>query len=112
MGDKMTSGPEHVGPSGGEGVLGTFKNILILADSSVVTEWLAAYLAKAFEGAQYHVLGVADPLIKHFARIPMSEAEMGNLLARTKAAGSDGRHERFKTSRDFDAAYHRRQHGL
>lgn len=76
MGDKMTSVPEHVGPSGGEGVLGTFKNILILADSSVVTEWLAAYLAKAFVGAQYHVLGVSDPLIKHFARIPMSEAEM------------------------------------
>jgi predicted aldo/keto reductase-like oxidoreductase len=49
-------------------------------------------------------------IARHFK--PMSEAEKGELLARTKAAGSDGRHERFKTATDFDGGYHRRQHGV
>lgn len=43
---------------------------------------------------------------------PMTEAELADLLAKTKDAGHDGRHERFKTSKDFDSGYHRRQHGV
>jgi len=43
---------------------------------------------------------------------PMSETEIDDLLGKTKSAGIDGRHERLKTTTDFDSSYHRRQHGL
>lgn len=43
---------------------------------------------------------------------PLTEAETKELLAQTEPAGSDGRHERFKTTRAFDGGYHRRQHGI
>ncbi len=42
---------------------------------------------------------------------PMSGADVQALLARTAAAGGKGQYERFKTTRQFDAEYHRRQHG-
>jgi predicted aldo/keto reductase-like oxidoreductase len=37
---------------------------------------------------------------------PMSEAEIGDLLGRTRGAAGDGRLERFKTSADFDSEIH------
>jgi predicted aldo/keto reductase-like oxidoreductase len=43
---------------------------------------------------------------------PMSQAEQQELLARVKDAAGDGRYERFKTSKQFDAPYHRKQHGF
>jgi len=43
---------------------------------------------------------------------PMTEADVADLLARSEDAGKDGRHEEFKTTRNFDSGYHRRQHGV
>ena len=43
---------------------------------------------------------------------PMTEVELADLLGKTKAAGSDGRYEAFKTTTNFDGGYHRRQHGV
>jgi len=43
---------------------------------------------------------------------PMTQTELHDLLAETKAPGAEGRYERFKTTTQFDANYHRRQHGL
>lgn len=43
---------------------------------------------------------------------PMSPEEMQALVAKTAAAGSKGEYERFKTTRRYDGAYHRRQHGV
>ncbi len=43
---------------------------------------------------------------------PMTEAEIGDLLAETKTPGSEGRYERFKTTTRFDHPFHREQHGL
>jgi aryl-alcohol dehydrogenase-like predicted oxidoreductase len=43
---------------------------------------------------------------------PLSEAEIAALVAKTEAAGREGRYERFKTTRNFDGAYHRQQHGV
>jgi len=43
---------------------------------------------------------------------PMTPAEIEGFLAETKAAGSDGSHEGFKTSTRFDSGYHRAQHDL
>jgi len=37
---------------------------------------------------------------------PMSESEVAALLAKTAAAGSEGKFEGFKTSHDFDGTYH------
>ena len=42
---------------------------------------------------------------------PMTADDLADLLADTKDAGSDGRNERFKTTKQFDSGYHRRQHG-
>ena len=43
---------------------------------------------------------------------PMTPAEMAAFQDQTKAAGSKGQYERFKTTRGFDSGYHRRQHGV
>ena len=43
---------------------------------------------------------------------PMSAAEKSALLARTKDEATDGRHELFKSSKAFDSAHHRKQHGF
>lgn len=43
---------------------------------------------------------------------PMSQAEQQELLAEVKDAAGDGRYERFKTSKQFDAPHHRKQHGF
>ena len=43
---------------------------------------------------------------------PMSPSEIEQLLAKTRDDGHDGRHERFKTTDNFDSGYHRRQHGV
>jgi len=42
----------------------------------------------------------------------MTEAELQDLLAETKSPGNEGRYERFKTTRQFDAGYHRQEHGV
>jgi predicted aldo/keto reductase-like oxidoreductase len=43
---------------------------------------------------------------------PMEPADLEKLLADTKEEGKDGKHELFKTTRNFDSGYHRRQHGV
>lgn len=43
---------------------------------------------------------------------PLSDAEQIEILAKVKEVASDGRHELFKTSKEFDGPYHRKQHGF
>ncbi len=43
---------------------------------------------------------------------PMTAAESEALLARVKDEAGDGRHELFKSAKDFDGPHHRRQHGF
>jgi uncharacterized protein len=43
---------------------------------------------------------------------PMTAAETQVLVSRVKDVMSDGRYELFKTSKRFDSAYHRTQHGF
>lgn len=43
---------------------------------------------------------------------PMAAEERKTLLARVKDVAGDGRHELFKTTRDFDGPLHRKQHGF
>jgi aryl-alcohol dehydrogenase-like predicted oxidoreductase len=43
---------------------------------------------------------------------PMSAAEKDKLLARVKEEATDGRHELFKSSKQYDGPHHRRQHGF
>ncbi len=45
-------------------------------------------------------------------RGPMSAEEQSVLLARTREEATDGRHELFKSSRDFDGPHHKKQHGF
>jgi hypothetical protein len=42
----------------------------------------------------------------------MSAAEKDKLLARVKEEATDGRHELFKSSKQYDGPHHRRQHGF
>jgi len=43
---------------------------------------------------------------------PLEGAELDALLAKVKPHAGDGRHERFKSTIDFDGPYHRKQHGF
>lgn len=43
---------------------------------------------------------------------PMTEEEQEALRARFRDVAGDGRHELFKSSKDFDSVYHRNQHGF
>ena len=43
---------------------------------------------------------------------PMEGKELEALLAKVKPHAGDGRHERFKSTIDFDGPYHRKQHGF
>ncbi|TWT77689.1 General stress protein 69 [Posidoniimonas polymericola] len=43
---------------------------------------------------------------------PLSQEELWELLAKVRDASADGRHELFKTSKNFDGPYHREQHGF
>jgi len=43
---------------------------------------------------------------------PMSKTELETLQTRVKDVQSDGRFELFKTAKNFDAGYHRKQHGF
>jgi predicted aldo/keto reductase-like oxidoreductase len=43
---------------------------------------------------------------------PMPKAEADALLERVRPVAGDGRHERFKSTIDFDGPYHRKQHGF
>jgi uncharacterized protein len=43
---------------------------------------------------------------------PMEGKELETLLAKVKPHAGDGRHERFKSTIDFDGPYHRKQHGF
>ena len=43
---------------------------------------------------------------------PFEPAELEALLAKVKPQAGDGRHERFKSTIDFDGPYHRTQHAF
>lgn len=43
---------------------------------------------------------------------PLSDAEQQQLLSKVSDAAADGRHELFKTSKQFDGPHHRKQHGF
>jgi hypothetical protein len=43
---------------------------------------------------------------------PMPDSEKRKLLSRVKDEASDGRHELFKSTQNFDGPHHRRQHGF
>ena len=43
---------------------------------------------------------------------PFENDELQRLLARVKPHAGDGRHERFKSTIDFDGPYHQKQHGF
>jgi len=42
--------------------------------------------------------------------VPMTAAEQAELITRTREAAASGRHEPFKTTTDFEAPHHKRQH--
>ncbi len=43
---------------------------------------------------------------------PLPQSRQKEILDKVKLAAGDGRHELFKTSKDFDGPYHRKQHGF
>ena len=43
---------------------------------------------------------------------PMSIVEQKQVLAKIQSHAGDGRHELFKTTKNFDGSYHRKQHGF
>ncbi|MCS6863920.1 MAG: aldo/keto reductase [Gemmataceae bacterium] len=64
------------------------------------------------------VIGIRtmDELKKNIATArnfrPLEGEELRQLLNKVKPHAGDGRHERFKSTTDFDGPYHRKQHGF
>ena len=43
---------------------------------------------------------------------PLEKDELDDLMKRVRPQAGDGRHERFKSTIDFDGPYHRTQHAF
>lgn len=56
------------------------------------------------------VLNADLKIVREFK--PYPQPELDRLLARVKPQAGDGRHERFKSTPEFDGPYHQKQHGF
>jgi len=88
----------------------------ILADGKATVEDCYRYFLS--QPVSVQVVGLASiEHLKEAVRIarsfkPMTADEKKNLLSRVRDEVGDGRYELFKTSKRFDSAHHRRQHGF
>ncbi len=73
-------------------------------------EALWGLLGRRVSLAEHSRAGVA--VFHHYVAAGINHPELARLLAKVKAEATDGRHERFKSTIDFDGPYHRQQHGF
>lgn len=107
---------KNVGVIGMKGLGGGYPNGQIPAHAGISVEECYRYCFSTPVSVQ--VLGITSmqqlrqdiELARNFQ--PMTEAERRHLLDRIRDAAGDGRHELFKSSKDFDGVHHRKQHGF
>jgi predicted aldo/keto reductase-like oxidoreductase len=104
---------KNIGIIGMKGCCGDGR---ILKEGLVTVEQAYRYCLSQPVSVQVVGLSSVDEL-KEAIRIarsfkPLNADEMGTLRSKIKDVQSDGRYELFKTSKRYDSAYHRTQHGF
>jgi predicted aldo/keto reductase-like oxidoreductase len=107
---------KNVGVIGMKGLAGGYPDGRLLAKMSLSVEDCFRYCLSLPVATQ--VVGITTmaqleqdlKIARHFQ--PMSQSERNALVARVKDEAGDGRHELFKSSKQFDGVHHRRQHGF
>ena len=102
-----------IAPIGMKSLAGTGK---IVSDGLITIEEALRYvfslpIATLVSGIDSEkVLDQNLKIVREFK--PMTAEERSAVLAKVGAVAGDGRYELFKTSKTFDSAYHRKQHGF
>lgn len=107
---------KNVGVIGMKGLAGGYPDGRLLAKMNLSVEDCLRYCLSLPVATQ--VVGVTTmaqleqdlKIARNFQ--PMSQSERSALVARVKDEAGDGRHELFKSSKQFDGPHHRRQHGF
>jgi aryl-alcohol dehydrogenase-like predicted oxidoreductase len=106
----------NVGIIGMKGLAGGYPQGRLLSHAGLTAEECYRYCLSLPVATQ--VVGITSmeqlkadiALGRHFK--PMTDAEKKALLARVKDEAGDGRHELFKSTKNYDGPHHRRQHGF
>ncbi len=107
---------KNVGVIGMKGLAGGYPEGRLLAKMNLSVEECFRYCLSLPVATQ--VVGITTMAqLEQDLRIarnfqPMSQSERNALVARVKDEAGDGRHELFKSSKQFDGVHHRRQHGF
>jgi len=107
---------KRVGVIGMKGLAGGFPSGRMLSHLKLTAEECYRYCLSLPVSSQ--VVGITSmeqlrkdiELARNFS--PMTETEKSTFLARLKDEAGDGRHELFKSTKNFDGPHHRRQHGF
>lgn len=107
---------KNVGVIGMKGLAGGFPEGRLIAKAGLTAEECFRYCLSLPVATQVVGINTMAQLKQDLAIArdfkPMSSADKEALLARVKDAASDGRHELFKSTKQFDGPHHRRQHGF
>ncbi len=107
---------KNVGVIGMKGFGGTHPNGRLLEKLNLQAEELLHYNLSQPVASQVVGINTMEQLktdikvARNFK--PMAEAQKQALLAKVKDEATDGRHELFKTTLEFDGPHHRKQHGF
>jgi aryl-alcohol dehydrogenase-like predicted oxidoreductase len=106
----------NVGVIGMKGLAGGHPQGRLIAEVGLTAEECYRYCLSLPVATQVAGINTMEQLradiklAREFQRMP--PAEMDALRAKVKDAASDGRHELFKSTKNFDGPHHRRQHGF
>ncbi len=107
---------KNVGVIGMKGLAGGFPQGRLLSHAGLTAEECYRYCLSLPVATQ--VVGITSmeqlkadiALARNFK--PMTDAEKKAMLDRVKGEAGDGRHELFKSTKNYDGPHHRRQHGF
>jgi aryl-alcohol dehydrogenase-like predicted oxidoreductase len=107
---------KKVGVIGMKGLAGGHPEGRLTSKAGLTAEECYRYSLNQPVASQVVGITSMDQLKKNVATArnftPMTAAETKTLLARVKDEATDGRHELFKSSKQFDGVHHRKQHGF
>ena len=107
---------KNVGVIGMKGLAGGYPNGRLPSQAGLTVEECYRYCLSLPVAAQVMGINTMEQLKQDVAIArnfkPMTEAEKMALVARVKDVAGDGRHELFKSTKQFDGPHHRRQHGF
>ena len=107
---------KNIGVIGMKGLAGGYPNGRLLSHAGLTAEECYRYCLSLPVTVQVAGINSMEQLKQDVALArnfhPMTREEREKLLARVKDEAGDGRHELFKSTKDFDGPVHRKQHGF